>query len=475
MTKRDIQAMMAFMMEGECWAKQAEDYPCKRTKGYCSSEYSHVEGNHHNENEEDVDLDEHRETFNHSAYGEGGDHDEHEEDGDHDPHDEKDAEASHSPLLLATSALDTTNPIRMFPPKESTSRSDEAEWQYYIASYKMKERTEGIDFSHLRLPYLQRRLSQAKRSIENTYAAVFRTFANEDTQTVSISPDTYKTYWEGGFAFYREASGPKKEQDNDLSDHSDSQRRNWSLEELNWRAILAAFATGRKNPRSTSSTALESGVSEDFMEDVREILARALQKEFEKETESLMVIAMFDLHIVKLINDIRSEPQCTVSGVTKGAPVLPDIEPEVYQTFPQQFNEVFVRALEKERDFKKIFPGTFPCVRIQVVQILRNLRKAVQKIPDWIARHNELLASIRIHEQKIQRVYGTKDTPVSVKRKKGGGKEEGRASLRRKFSNRHCGWCSWKVVSRPQPECDCCSSWTAATPRNPCRRYHAWY
>lgn len=177
-----------------------------------------------------------------------------------------------------------------------------------------------------------------------------------------------------------------------------------------------------------------------------------------------MVIAMLDMHIVKLINDVRSDSQCNVSGVTKRAPTLSDTEPEMYKTLLLQFNELFVKVLEKERYFKKTFPTAFPYVRIQVVQILR---KAVQKIPDWIARHNALKASIRNHEPNMQRKYETKDTSTSVKGKKREGERGGRACLRRKFSNRHCGCCSWKVVCRPQPECGWCSPWTAATPRGP--------
>jgi hypothetical protein len=36
MTKRNMQAMMAFLTEGEYWPKQLEEWPRRRTQRYCS-------------------------------------------------------------------------------------------------------------------------------------------------------------------------------------------------------------------------------------------------------------------------------------------------------------------------------------------------------------------------------------------------------------------------------------------------------
>lgn len=123
---------------------------------------------------------------------------------------------------IADPTQDTTTTkttIRLFPSEESTfesdTLSDDAKWQYYVASYEMSDNTEGVELSQVRIPYLRRRLPAPKGSAEDMYATVFGTLENEDTQTVSISPDTYKIYWEGGFTFHREVSGREKKREKD--------------------------------------------------------------------------------------------------------------------------------------------------------------------------------------------------------------------------------------------------------------------
>jgi hypothetical protein len=202
-----------------------------------------------------------------------------------------------------------------------------------------------------------------------------------------------------------------------------------------------------ENRRSSSKT-LESGVSVDFIQDLIEIVADALQKEWDKETEILKVVAMLDQQIVKVIKDIRSEEQIATSGVAEHVPISTDIEPDVYETFSQLFMKVFVKALEKEREFRKMFPEAFILLRHQVVEVLRNLRKGFQNIPDRVARHEELMVSIRNHGPKVQRARGAKDAFVCVKRtreEEGDGEGEEKASVRRRVPSRHCAWCSFKV------------------------------
>ena len=113
----------------------------------------------------------------------------------------------------------TKTTIRLFPSEESTFDSDtlseEAKWQYYIASYQMTDHTEGVDSSQLHLPYLKRRVSLPESSVEETYSTVFATLNLEDSEEISISLDNYKLSKQGGFSFYREACGPEKKQEND--------------------------------------------------------------------------------------------------------------------------------------------------------------------------------------------------------------------------------------------------------------------
>lgn len=95
----------------------------------------------------------------------------------------------------------------------------------------MWDNTEGVDLSQVRVPYLRRKLPQSKGSDEDTYAAVIGTLETEDTQTVSISPDNYKIYWEGGFNFHREVSGREKKQDNDQFEEKLVKNPAWVREE----------------------------------------------------------------------------------------------------------------------------------------------------------------------------------------------------------------------------------------------------
>jgi paired amphipathic helix protein Sin3a len=129
----------------------------------------------------------------------------------------------------------TKTTIRLFPSEESTfesdTLSDDAKWQYYIASYEMSDHTEGVDLSQVRTPFLRRRLPLSKGSVEDVYAIFFGRLENEDTQTVSISPDTYKIYWEGGFNFHREVSGREKKQENDRFEGKLAKNPAWVKEE----------------------------------------------------------------------------------------------------------------------------------------------------------------------------------------------------------------------------------------------------
>jgi histone deacetylase complex regulatory component SIN3 len=141
-------------------------------------------------------------------------------------------------ILVADWMQDSTNTkttIRLFPSDESTFDSDvlsdEAKWQYYIASYTMSDPTEGVDSSELRWPFLRRRLSQPKGSVDNAYSAVYGSLQNEEAQIVSISPESYKMYYEGGFNFHRVVSGPEKKQENDQFVDKFVKRPTWVGEE----------------------------------------------------------------------------------------------------------------------------------------------------------------------------------------------------------------------------------------------------
>lgn len=97
--------------------------------------------------------------------------------------------------------------IRLFPPEEPTfdsdALSDEAKWQYYVASYAMTDATEGVDQSQLRQPFLRRNIAAQNVNIEAAYEEVYGNLDHFDNQEAFISPDTYRVILKQGFAFWR--------------------------------------------------------------------------------------------------------------------------------------------------------------------------------------------------------------------------------------------------------------------------------
>ncbi|KIW92873.1 uncharacterized protein Z519_06722 [Cladophialophora bantiana CBS 173.52] len=103
--------------------------------------------------------------------------------------------------------------IRLFPSEDATfdsdSLSDEARWQYYIASYTMTDATEGVDQSRMHSPYLRRNIAPQNANIEAAYQEVYGNLDNLDEQTAFISPDSYKLLLQGDFGFFRRSAVEK--------------------------------------------------------------------------------------------------------------------------------------------------------------------------------------------------------------------------------------------------------------------------
>ena len=100
--------------------------------------------------------------------------------------------------------------IRLFPTEDATfdndALTDEARWQYYIASYTMTDATEGVDQSKLHWPYLRRNIAPQNAHIDSAYQEVYGNIDHVDDQTAFISPDSYKLLLQGDFGFVREAA-----------------------------------------------------------------------------------------------------------------------------------------------------------------------------------------------------------------------------------------------------------------------------
>ncbi|EXJ91680.1 hypothetical protein A1O3_00230 [Capronia epimyces CBS 606.96] len=97
--------------------------------------------------------------------------------------------------------------VRLFPPEEATfdsdTLSDEARWQYYVASYTMTDATEGIDQSRMHSPFLRRNIAPQNAHVEMAYQEVYGDLNHYDEQTAFISPESYKLFLQKGFSFVR--------------------------------------------------------------------------------------------------------------------------------------------------------------------------------------------------------------------------------------------------------------------------------
>lgn len=95
--------------------------------------------------------------------------------------------------------------IRLFPAEDATfdsdALSDEARWQYYVASYTMTDATEGVDQSRMRAAFLRRNVPPQNANVEAAYQEVFGMLQHIDEQTAFISPETYKILLQNDFGF----------------------------------------------------------------------------------------------------------------------------------------------------------------------------------------------------------------------------------------------------------------------------------
>jgi hypothetical protein len=449
MTRTEMQAMMAFLMDGDFWPRPPEDCLCKRT-------HSHGRA---------MEL-------RCKRYGDlNGD----KKDCHTDKFEDDEAGTPESPELRHPAFLDCKTSNRPCPSHEWTSLSYNTESWPENALHVRAKHTEGPNPPLLCLPSFRQNVSPLKNTSGGMHAAEM--LENGETQTVRPSPDAGMACCEGACGFPRDFRRQKK-QENSLFD-LDPEQQTRLPEEFPASLPPAAPAVRLKNPRLTISTGLESGVPQDFMKDVKEALAYVLQKELERGTDFLMVVAVLNRLLILMINDVRKQQQGFASGVAQCAPTLTHLDTEgngffpVYDIFRRQFDKAFESALEQEQHFKKSFPGALTSLRTQVVEILRRLRKAVQSIPDQVARHTVLMASIRSHGRGLQRAHGARGSLLSIAGERYGEGGEAKGSLRLKTSSRHCQWCSWKVHTSPEQECEICAYWTVPNPRGRCGGCHS--
>lgn len=90
---------------------------------------------------------------------------------------------------------------------DSDLLSEEARWQYYVASYTMTDATEGVDLSRMAFPFLRRNITEPHADVDKAYDEVYGQLHHSDHQTVSISPDNYKIRLDHDWQFWRPVPG----------------------------------------------------------------------------------------------------------------------------------------------------------------------------------------------------------------------------------------------------------------------------
>lgn len=80
---------------------------------------------------------------------------------------------------------------------ENEELSQEARWSYYVSAYTMRDPTEGVPFSQLRMPFLKRNLPP-KLEQEEEYNRYYRPLVHQDGLIIRICANSYHILYEPG-------------------------------------------------------------------------------------------------------------------------------------------------------------------------------------------------------------------------------------------------------------------------------------
>ncbi|KAL1965797.1 hypothetical protein VTN77DRAFT_5118 [Rasamsonia byssochlamydoides] len=80
---------------------------------------------------------------------------------------------------------------------ENEELSQEARWSYYVSAYTMRDPTEGVPFSQMRMPFLKRNLPP-KMEQDEEYDRYYRRLVNHDGLIIRICANSYHILYEPG-------------------------------------------------------------------------------------------------------------------------------------------------------------------------------------------------------------------------------------------------------------------------------------
>ena len=105
--------------------------------------------------------------------------------------------------------------VQLLTPEDATLQNDElsqeARWSYYVSTYTMRDPTEGVPFSQMRLPFLKRSLP-AKLDQEDEYNRYYRPLVHQDGLIIRICANSYHLLYEPGSSEWSwRPTGPSEE------------------------------------------------------------------------------------------------------------------------------------------------------------------------------------------------------------------------------------------------------------------------
>lgn len=111
--------------------------------------------------------------------------------------------------------------VQMLTPEDSTLEneelSQEARWSYYVSAYTMRDPTEGVPFSRMRMPFLKRNLPP-KVDQDEEYNRFYRPLVYHDGLVIRICANSYHILYEpGSYDWWWRPPAPREESTEELA------------------------------------------------------------------------------------------------------------------------------------------------------------------------------------------------------------------------------------------------------------------
>jgi paired amphipathic helix protein Sin3a len=111
--------------------------------------------------------------------------------------------------------------VQLITPEDATLEneelSQEARWSYYVSAYTMRDPTEGVPFSQMRMPFLKRNLPP-KLEQEEEYNRYYRPLVHRDGLIIRICANSYHILYEPGSCdWWWRPKAPSEESPEDIA------------------------------------------------------------------------------------------------------------------------------------------------------------------------------------------------------------------------------------------------------------------